>query len=136
MDIPKRLRVLMDARKISQYRLCKESGLNQSSLSRYLNGQNSPTAEQLEKLCKALGITLAEFFTEDQPDLNSKDVFTSDDPADYIIGVGSGEKESWSVDLPPEAQKELLEYMKYLAYKYRDNKPGEQGANEKSKTGK
>ena len=64
MDVSKRLRDLMDKCGITQYRLCKESGLNQSSVSRYLNGLNSPTTEQLEKICTALGISIAEFFSD------------------------------------------------------------------------
>ena len=66
MDVSKRLQELMDKYGFTQYRLCKESGLNQSSISRYLNGQNSPTAEQLERICNAIGITLAEFFSGDE----------------------------------------------------------------------
>lgn len=64
MDVSKRLQELMDKYGFTQYRLCKESGLNQSSISRYLNGQNSPTAEQLDRICNAIGITLNEFFSD------------------------------------------------------------------------
>lgn len=75
MDVSKRLQELMDKYGFSQYRLCKESGLNQSSISRYLSGQNSPTAEQLDRICNAIGITLSEFFSGVEPEI--KDRFDS-----------------------------------------------------------
>ena len=72
MDVSKRLQELMDKYGFSQYRLCKESGLNQSSISRYLSGQNSPTAEQLDRICNAIGITLSEFFSGFEPEIKDR----------------------------------------------------------------
>lgn len=48
----------------TQYGLAKTTGLSQPYINKIINGHKTPTIETLEKLCKALGITLAEFFDE------------------------------------------------------------------------
>ena len=49
----------------TDYRLCKESGLSASTVANMFNRNNSPTLPTLEAICGALGITLAQFFAED-----------------------------------------------------------------------
>ena len=126
MDVANRLNELCKAKGYTGYRLAKESGIAQSQIQQYLVGKKIPGVPIIEKLCSALGITLSEFFAEDDPSWTKEDVFSSDDPSKYIIGEGTAEGRTvWSTGLPPEAQKELLEYIKYLSYKYRDDKQGE-----------
>ena len=50
---------------MSRYRLAQKSGISQSSISTLLNRQSVPTIQTLEKLCKGLDMTLAQFFSED-----------------------------------------------------------------------
>ena len=50
---------------MSRYRLAQKSGISQSSISTLLNRQSVPTIQTLEKICKGLDMTLAQFFTED-----------------------------------------------------------------------
>lgn len=47
-------------RGISPYRLSKLTGLNESALARYLKGKSDMTGGSLDKVCKALGLTLTE----------------------------------------------------------------------------
>ena len=125
MDVTARLNDLCKAKGYTGYRLAKKSGIAQAQIQQYLVGKKIPGVPVIEKLCSALGITLSEFFAEDDPPWTREDVFSSDDPSKYIIGEGTAEGGTvWSTDLPPEAQKELLEYIKYLSYKYRDDKQG------------
>lgn len=64
MDITERIEQLMCQRKWSVYRLCKESGLAQSTLSHVFRKDSEPTLSTLETICEAFGITLGEFFSD------------------------------------------------------------------------
>jgi len=64
MDVLGRIKQLMEQRGWSVYRLCKESGLAQSTLSHVFRKDSEPTISTLETICKAFGMTLGEFFAE------------------------------------------------------------------------
>ena len=67
MNVNERLAKLAAEQGATQYGLSKETGLSQPYIGRIMKGDKSPPVETLEKLCAALGITLAEFFAEDSP---------------------------------------------------------------------
>ena len=64
MDAQKRIRQLMDERDWTDYRLAKESALSHSTVTNMFNRNNAPTLPTLESVCRAFGITLAQFFSE------------------------------------------------------------------------
>ena len=82
MDTQRRIKELMEERKWTDYRLAKESNLSHSTVTNMymFNRNNAPTLPTLEAVCRAFGITLAQFFaegeeaqlTEDQQILFSK----------------------------------------------------------------
>ena len=49
---------------ISAYKLSQITGISQSVLSNITKNKHMPTLITLEKICSAFGITLAQFFTE------------------------------------------------------------------------
>ena len=51
---------------MSRYRLAQKSGIAQSSISTLLNRKSVPTIQTLEKICDGFGITLSQFFAEDE----------------------------------------------------------------------
>ena len=57
---------LRQARNWSEYELAKNSGLSQSTISTWYLKNQTPTIHTLDKVCKGLGITLSQFFAEDQ----------------------------------------------------------------------
>lgn len=65
MDILQRLRNLMAERGWSEYRLTKEAGISQSTVSNVFKRNTAPTMPTLEALCHAFGITMAQLFSED-----------------------------------------------------------------------
>lgn len=65
MDAQKRIRQLMEDRGWTDYRLTKEAKLSHSTVTNMFNRNNAPTFPTLEAVCRAFGITLAQFFTED-----------------------------------------------------------------------
>lgn len=64
MDAQKRIKQLMEERGWTDYRLAKESGLSHSTVTNMFNRNNAPTLPTLEAVCRAFGITLAQFFSE------------------------------------------------------------------------
>ena len=64
MDAQRRIKQLMEERSWTDYRLAKESNLSHSTVTNMFNRNNAPTLPTLEAVCKAFGITLAQFFTE------------------------------------------------------------------------
>lgn len=64
MDAQKRIRQLMEERGWTDYRLAKEANLSHSTVTNMFNRNNAPTPPTLEAVCKAFGITLAQFFAE------------------------------------------------------------------------
>ncbi len=69
-----RVERLRKQKNLSRYRMALRSGLSQSSISNLLNRRNVPSIQTLEKICKGLGMTLAQFFSADneRPDLTEE----------------------------------------------------------------
>lgn len=68
MDAQKRIKELMEERGWTDYRLAKEAKLSHSTVTNMFNRNNAPTLPTLEAVCRAFGITLAQFFAEgDEP---------------------------------------------------------------------
>ncbi len=67
MDIIERIKELRDARGWSTNRLALEAELTQSTVSALLNKENAlPSLDTLSRLCDAFGMTLAQFFLEEE----------------------------------------------------------------------
>lgn len=60
-----RIRQLMDERGWTIYRLAQESKLAQTTISNLFKRNNQPSLSTVNAICDACGITLAQFFTED-----------------------------------------------------------------------
>ena len=65
MELGKKLKYFRESKKMSLYRLALEADISQGHLSDLENGKNQPTIATLKRLLIPLGITLAEFFNED-----------------------------------------------------------------------
>lgn len=62
-DVLSRLNLLLQERGWSRYRLAKEADLSTTTINNLWQRNNAPTIATLEDICRALGITMAEFFT-------------------------------------------------------------------------
>ena len=65
-DIIAKLNELRLERNLSVYRLAELSGINQSTLANTFSRGVVPSVANLEAICHAMGITLAQFFSEDE----------------------------------------------------------------------
>ena len=63
MDAHQRLRQLLDERGWTEYRLSKNCGLSESTLANIFRRNTVPST--LETICKGFGITLSQFFADD-----------------------------------------------------------------------
>ena len=66
MNVLHRLIELQNQRGWSDYRIAKEAGLSPNTVSNIYRRNNTPSLTTLEALCKAFGITMAQFFAEDE----------------------------------------------------------------------
>jgi transcriptional regulator with XRE-family HTH domain len=66
MDINKKINNLRFQRGWSMYELAQEMGITQSTLTSIMKRGNAPKIETLQRICDAFGITLAQFFMEDE----------------------------------------------------------------------
>ncbi len=66
MDINKKIEQLRFQHGWSMYELAQEAGITQSTLSSMMKRGNPPKIDTLECICEAFGITLAQFFMEDE----------------------------------------------------------------------
>lgn len=65
MDVLERLRVLLDERGWTEYRLAKECGLSESTIANIFRRNSVPSITTLESICNGFGITLSQFFADD-----------------------------------------------------------------------
>lgn len=74
MDITKRIDDLCKLYGMSKYRLSQLTGISQSAFSKMSRQQSSPSVETIQRICDALGISMAQFFAEENtyPDLTAQ----------------------------------------------------------------
>lgn len=63
-DVVGRIQELCHSRAWTYYRLAKESGIPYSTLSTMLRKTNVPSVTSLVKICHGFGITLSQFFSD------------------------------------------------------------------------
>lgn len=64
LDTNDRLQKLLTARGWSQYKLAKNSGLSESTISNIYKRNTVPSIPTLTAICKGFGITLSQFFAD------------------------------------------------------------------------
>ena len=65
MDATERIKSLLEQRGWTAYRLSKSCGLSENTIATILKRNSLPSVGTLEAICKGFGITLSEFFAED-----------------------------------------------------------------------
>ncbi len=98
MEIIEKIHQLREERGWSVNNLAMESGLTQSTLSSMLGRNTPPKIDTLKMICNALGITLSQFFLEDE----EMEVVTKEEKELILAYRGLSKKK----------QKALLEFLK------------------------
>jgi transcriptional regulator with XRE-family HTH domain len=74
MQVGDKIRKLREAKGVSQKEVSLTVGIERAQYSRIETGKAEPMLSSLEKIAAALGVTMAYFFTEEQPrDIHSYD---------------------------------------------------------------
>lgn len=66
MNILDKITTLRQERNWSEYQLAEKSGLTQSTISSWYRKNMIPSITSLTKICDAFGITLSQFFMEEE----------------------------------------------------------------------
>lgn len=109
MDANERILELMAKRNWSAYRLVKESNLSHSAIYNMVRRNNLPTITTLMQISDAFGISLQQFFTED------------DDPS--ALSGEHAELLAIFHDVPAENRKAVLRLMELMAAGNKQNAP-------------
>lgn len=99
VDVIQKIKQTAIERGWSEYRLAKETGLAPSTIANIYHRDTIPTIPTLEILCNAFGITLSQFFSENNM------VSLSKEQTELL--------DSWAT-ITPEQQKILLELIKNI----------------------
>jgi len=66
VDVLERLLRLLKERNWTEYRLAKESGLSESTIANIYRRNAVPSIPTLKSVCDGFGITLSQFFADDE----------------------------------------------------------------------
>ena len=69
MDVNDKLRKMLTNRGWTEYKMSKYSGLSESTIGNIFSRNTVPSIATLESICKAFGITLSQFFADDDSEL-------------------------------------------------------------------
>lgn len=65
-SINKKILMLCEERGWSTYELAQQSDITHSTLNSFINRDNAPKIDTLKRICDAFGISLSQFFIEDE----------------------------------------------------------------------
>ena len=100
MDISNRIYELMEIRGWTTYVLAEQAEMPQSTAASIVSGRIIPKIPTLEKICKAFGITLSEFFMDSEDNENNEKIQMAS-----MIGTLSPKRKELTKELIKEFQK-------------------------------
>lgn len=98
MDILNRIVELKNEKGWSIYKLAEESGVSQSTLSNMFIRRTLPSITTLEQLCNAFGITLSDFFKENnsqKDDISTKYNMLSAENKKIVLNLVDALNKKW-----------------------------------------
>lgn len=111
-DVGKRIQKLRKDRKLTLRELEKLSGVSRTTISLYERGKVKMSLEALERIARALGVSLG--------------VLLSEDPKGYAQALDAAFFRKLS-RLSPEGRRSVLSYIEFLLAEERKKKRGEKG---------
>ena len=103
MNVLDRILQLRQERGWSEYRLCQEANIPQSTVSSWYSKKSVPSIESLDKICRAFGITLSQFFAMERDTEQTINVT----PDQYRLHV-------YSSRLKPDQREKLIVFFESL----------------------
>ncbi|MBQ7780907.1 MAG: helix-turn-helix transcriptional regulator [Lachnospiraceae bacterium] len=99
MNVTQKIRQLAASRNWTEYRLVKESGLPASTIANIYHRNTIPSIPTLEIICSTFGITLSQFFSEN-------DLIALSNEQEILL-------EQWAL-VSPNQRKILLDLLKSM----------------------
>ena len=101
MDLGAKIQKLREEKGITKYRLAEITGISHTHICNIENGAKIPTIETVSRLLEPLGVSLAEFFAED----------------DSLYSLSAREQAIIKIirELPDEKAKMILDVLKMFA---------------------
>ena len=96
---------------ISTYKVSKETGISQATLSDWKRGRSTPKADKMQKIADYFGVSVDYLLGNEMLDEKKSPAEIAED--DFQFALLNGTK-----DLTEEGKKELLQYKDYLFHKY------------------
>lgn len=128
MNLGNRIRVLRKEKKCSIMNINQLTGLSKSTISQIENGQSSPTVQTLEKIAKALDVTIGMFFKENEKEIfdgNSIEFISPQEAMQFILKQGII-SDLVGFDINKLSDEEFIEFndnllrqLQLLSYKYK-----------------
>jgi transcriptional regulator with XRE-family HTH domain len=100
MIVGERLRMLREAKKLSQGDVEKRTGLLRCYISRVENGHTVPAVETLEKFCRALEVPLYQIFYEGEQPPKLPNLIKGKRADEFVWGEGGKYARFWRKLLP------------------------------------
>lgn len=88
VDIGARLRMIRLRHQLSQRALAKKAGVANASISLIESGNTSPSVSALKRILAGIPMTLAEFFSDELPDMQSEVFYRAQDLVEISGGEG------------------------------------------------
>ena len=66
MDVPTRLKKLMEEREMNVYAVAQASGLSWQTVKNIFTLTSNPSVGTLQKICRGLGVTMSQFFATEE----------------------------------------------------------------------
>jgi transcriptional regulator with XRE-family HTH domain len=101
MNVLDRIVEFRTAKGWSEYQLAEESGMTQSTISSWYRRHMTPSIPSLERICDAFGISLSQFFMEN----DAQPVFLTDKQVELINATNK---------LSPEQLDSLITFLETL----------------------
>ncbi|SET46519.1 Helix-turn-helix domain-containing protein [Natronincola peptidivorans] len=126
MTIGERIRKMRKEKGYSIMDIKEQTGLSKSTISEVENDKSNPTADTLQKIAKALDVTVDTFFKEDEELQQPVVEFTTPQEAmefilkqPAIMGFGGFDVNKMRDEEVLDFANELLRQLQLLSYKYK-----------------
>lgn len=103
MDVPARLKQLMDERGMNVYALAQASGVSWQTVKNIFTLTSNPSVGTLQKICRGLGVTLSQFFATEE----DGNIITLTTEQQHVI-------DRWNV-MPADKQRVFSELLDMLS---------------------
>ena len=125
MTLGERIKSLRQYKKITLREFSKKIGISISFLSDIENSRSKPSLERLKDIAEGLGVAVSYLLGEEEETIEGNDSYAFTSTENKYKDINGVKEDSIYIskkDLPPNALKEIEEYIEFIRYKYKKEK--------------